>query len=77
MAGKAITLALVFTALLGAAAGCAPEPYYGNNVNSTGYNPDPNYGRRFIPGGNDGNATKWDYYRNYNGALHPGPEQIQ
>ncbi len=70
----ATTLATcVLAAALVGAVGCS-EPYYGNNINS-GYNPDPGYSRRYIPGGNGGYASKWDYYRNYNGAFHTPPEQ--
>ena len=75
MESKAISLAFAVAASIVATAACTPEPYYGNNINS-GYNPDPGSDRRSIPGGNGGYASKWDYYRNYNGAFHQGPEPI-
>jgi len=59
-------------------AGCA-DPYYGST--RYGYSPqyayaypsDRYYGDRYYSS-RYGYRSKWDYYRNYQGAVHPGPE---
>jgi hypothetical protein len=60
------------------AAGCA-EPYYGST--RYGYTPqyayaypssDRYYGGYY--GSDHGYTSKWDYYRNYQGNVKPGPE---
>ena len=66
-------LALVVTAT---AAGCNAYPY-----GSGRYDYGPSFDR--VPGYQPGYAyksaaadgSKWDYYRNYQGSLHPGPEK--
>jgi len=37
----------------------APQPYYGYSTPASRYN---------------GYSSRWDYYRNYGGTYHPGPE---
>jgi hypothetical protein len=76
----------VLVAVLAAAtvAGCA-DPYYRGT--SYGYSPqyayaypsdryygDRNYGTPYY-GSYHGYTSKWDYYRNYQGNVKPGPEQ--
>jgi len=69
----AFVLALVAAAT---AAGCNASPY-----GTRGYDYGPSFDR--VPGYQAGSgsaptdrsaASKWDYYRNYRGSLHPGPE---
>ncbi len=64
--------------LAGTAAGCA-DPYgyrYGPNYASApyGYRPSGYYSETYYPSDRYYYSSKWDYYRNYNGAVHPGPE---
>jgi len=70
----ACVLALVLAAT---AAGCA-EPYYGSArygygpnyaYAPYGYYPSSSYSDRYAY------SSRWDYYRNYNGSFHPGPER--
>jgi hypothetical protein len=56
------------------ATGCNPNPY-----GSRGYDYGPSFDR--VPGyqpgsfnGTSSDLSKWDYYRNYRGSSHPGPE---
>jgi len=59
------------------AAGCNAYPY-----GSSRYDYGPSLDR--VPGYQPGYAnksaaadrSKWDYYRNYQGSLHPGPEKF-
>ena len=81
-AGSRWAVGMLGLALAGAAAGCA-DPYYGNGYRygpnyygpnyayaSGGYYPPPRtYSDRYYY------SSKWDYYRNYQGSFHPGPEQ--
>ena len=67
-------LAVLAAMVAATAAGCDPYPY-----GSRGYDYGPNFGR--VPGyrpgsayGSSSDSPKWDYYRNYRGSLHPGPE---
>jgi hypothetical protein len=66
-------------AVLGAtAAGCA-GPYYGDNYNSRpSYSPNAAYAPQYsneTPDSRYGYYSKGDYYRNYGGTYHPGPER--
>jgi hypothetical protein len=71
---------LIAAALIGSVAAC--QPYYGD-----GYRYYPNYA--YAPGytyyypsrysysyypRDHYYTSRWDYYRNYQGSLHPGPE---
>jgi hypothetical protein len=66
-----VALCGLAAALAGTMAGCGrdldtrpiQEPEYGY-VSAYGY----------TPGSSSGYASKWDYYRNYRGRLHPGSE---
>jgi hypothetical protein len=68
-------------ALAGAASGCGS--YYSRTYEtgpSYAYAPAPGYyttGYTYssVPADRYGYDSKWDYYRNYNGAYHPGPER--
>jgi hypothetical protein len=72
------------------AAGCARYEYdrgyaYGSPGYSTsyvygppGYSPNYAYAPQYsneTPASRYGYYSKWDYYRNYGGTYHPGPEQ--
>jgi hypothetical protein len=58
-----------------AVAGCA-DPYYRGT--RYGYTP-PQYAYAYPQdryyGSDRGYTSKWDYYRNYQGNVKPGPEQ--
>ena len=63
-------------AVAATAAGCNPYPY-----GSRGYDYGPSFSR--VPGyqtgsayGSSSDSSKWDYYRNYRGNPHPGPESF-
>jgi len=70
----------VLAALAGTMAGCGQssdldthpirEPDYGY-VTPYGYSPSRSSSAY---SSSDRSASKWDYYRNYRGNLHPGPE---
>jgi hypothetical protein len=67
-------------ALAGTMAGCGQsgdpdthpmrEPDYGY-VTPYGYSPSRS---SFGTSSSDRSTSKWDYYRNYRGTIHPGPE---
>ncbi len=68
-------------ALAATAAGCA-DPYYGNGYRygygSPGYSPNYAYAPQYsneTPASRYRYSSQWDYYRNYGGTYHPGPEQ--
>ena len=70
----ACVLAVVLAA---AAAGCA-DPYYRNGSYSPGYSPNNAYTPQYsneTPASRYGYNSKGDYYRNYGGIYHPGPER--
>jgi hypothetical protein len=59
--------------------GYTPQPQYGYVYTSQpqyayAYTSDTNYGTPYY-GSNHGYTSKWDYYRNYQGNVKPGPEQ--
>ena len=66
--------------LAATAAGCA-DPYYSGNRYGyrPGYSPNYAYAPQYSNETPDtryaGYSSKWDYYRNYGGTYHPGPEQ--
>lgn len=70
-------LALV---LAGFVAGCGSYYYdrYGYGP-SYAYAPAPGYyyrsGYSYPPPDRYYYSSRWDYYRNYNGSFHPGPER--
>jgi hypothetical protein len=74
-----VALFVLAAALAGTMAGCAQpgdldthpirEPDYGY-VSLYGYSPSRSSGYS----SSDRSTSKWDYYRNYRGSLHPGPE---
>ena len=59
--------------LAGTVAGCGASYYEGYR-----YDYGPQYAYASSPGYYPSRSysydSKWDYYRNYNGSLHPGPE---
>ncbi len=67
-----VALCILSAALAGTMAGCAQsgdldthpirEPDYGY-VSPYGYSPS-----------RASSGSRWDYYRNYRGTIHPGPE---
>ena len=66
-------------ALAGTVVGCA-QPYdYGYGPNYA-YAPPYSYNSSrysygyYSPSDRYAYSSRWDYYRNYNGSLHPGPE---
>jgi hypothetical protein len=64
----------VLAVVAATAAGCDRYSY-----GSSGYDYGPSFGRvrGYQPGsdyGSSSSSSKWDYYRNYRGNLHPGPE---
>ena len=71
-------LALVVAATATACAG----PYYGDRYAyrsySPGYSPNyayaPQYSNETPASRYYGYSSQWDYYRNYRGTYHPGPE---
>jgi hypothetical protein len=72
MRAPSCVLAIVVAAT---AAGCDRYPY-----GTRGYDYGPSFDR--VPGYQPGytyksaaDGSKWDYYRNYQGTLHPGPEK--
>jgi len=66
-------VAVVLTGIVaGTLAGCA-DPYYRGYRYSYG----PSYAYApygYYPSDRYYYSSKWDYYRNYNGNVHPGPE---
>ncbi len=73
MRAASCLLAIVVAA---AAAACDPYPY-----GTRGYDYGPSFDR--VPGYQPGSgsasagsssASKWDYYRNYQGSFHRGPQ---
>ena len=78
LAGARLAPCAIALVLAGTAAGCADPYYYGNGYRygygpnyayaSGGYYP-PTYSDRYYYN------SKWDYYRNYQGSFHPGPER--
>ena len=67
-------LTVLAAALAATAVSCDPYPYgssrhdYGPSFDRVpGYQPGSSYG-------SSSDSSKWDYYRNYRGNLHPGPE---
>jgi hypothetical protein len=76
-----IATCVLAVVVVATAAGCA-EPYYGNNGPRYGYNPSysPNYAyapqySNETPASRYGYSSRGEYYRNYGGIYHPGPEQ--
>jgi hypothetical protein len=66
------TACLLVTALTATVGACQPYSY-----GSSRYDYGPSFQR--VPGYQPGHAAgssapKWDYDRNYQGSLHPGPE---
>jgi hypothetical protein len=67
-------LVAVLAATAGTVAGCT-DPYY----TGTRYGYSPQYAYSYPSdryyGDSSGYSSKWDYYRNYQGAVKPGPER--
>jgi hypothetical protein len=70
--------------LAGAVSGCGsyysrtyePGPSYAY-APAPGYSPNYAYAPQYsneTPASRYGYSSKWDYYRNYGGTYHPGPE---
>ena len=66
--------------LAATAAGCT-SPYYRDGRSygySPGYSPNYAYAPQYsneTPASRYGYSSRWDYYRNYGGTYHPGPER--
>jgi len=56
----------------------APAPVYTTNYAYAGSSPNyayaPQYSNETPASRYGGFSSKWDYYRNYGGTYHPGPE---
>ena len=66
------TACVLATVLIATAAACQSYPY-----GSSRYDYGPSFQRvpGYQPGQDSGSsASRSDYYRNYQGSLHPGPE---
>jgi len=73
-----VALCMMAAALAGPMAGCGPSPDYApvpqvdyGYVRPFGYAP-PRSGNSSSGAG----TSKWDYYRNYRGSFHRGPESF-
>ena len=65
---------ILAVALVGVVSGCG---YYSRTYEtgpSYAYAPAPGYYETRYSYDPYVYESKWDYYRNYNGSLHPGPE---